>query len=150
MIKILNYCPNCGTKIDGEWNACPYCGHNIQAEKSTQAIPSSQEPIPSVIQQAPPQQQTPPPTVMYAPRPSNNMGIAALILGLLGLFIVPIVGSIVAIILGSIGKKNDDDPTMANWGLILGVIGLLCWGILLVMLFSWISWLFSSTPPYPY
>lgn len=148
MIKILNYCPNCGTQIEGEWNACPYCGHNLQAERSIQTTPSSRQTIPSQIQHPPPQQHPPPTTVMYAPRPNNNLGIAALILGLLGLFIIPIIGSIVAIILGSIGKKNDDEPTMANWGLILGVIGLLCWIVLLIFFFSWIFWIITSYPPY--
>ena len=149
MIKILNYCPNCGTQIEGEWNACPYCGHNLQAERNSQSISSSHQAIPSEVPHPTPQRQSSPPTVMYASRQNNSMGIAALILALLGLILIPIIGSIIAIILGSIGKKNDDDPTMANWGLIIGVIGLLCWIGLLFIFVSWIISIINSYPPFP-
>ena len=28
--KHFNYCPNCGSKLDGVYTFCPYCGYNLQ------------------------------------------------------------------------------------------------------------------------
>ena len=68
----------------------------------------------------------------YQPAPQNHtMGIISLIVGILGLVgILPIVGSVAAIITGNMAKKDIaanpamyQGPGMANAGVILGWIG---------------------------
>jgi hypothetical protein len=142
---MLNFCPNCGTKIEGEWNTCPYCGLNLQSERQTQPTRPLSPPIPPYPQQ--PAQST---HIIYPPKQSNTNGIVALIFGFLGLFILPFIGSIVAIIMGSIGRKNDDSPEMATGGIVLGIIGLVCWAIGIVFIVSFITSLLSGMyyPPY--
>ncbi|MBQ7506211.1 MAG: DUF4190 domain-containing protein [Lachnospiraceae bacterium] len=59
------------------------------------------------------------------------MSIAALILGIVGVvfdfifFPVGLIASIVAIILGAIGRKKVEGKGMATAGLVLGIIGLI-------------------------
>ncbi len=148
---MLNFCPNCGIKIEGEWHACPYCGHNLQSEWGTQSSQQPSSPTPPVPPLPPyPQQAAQPTTIIYPPKQNNTNGIIALVFGFLGLFILPFIGSIVAIILGSIGRKKDDSPEMATGGLVLGIIGLLCWAIGIVFIVSFIMSIFSGMygPPY--
>ena len=71
----------------------------------------------------------------------------ALIFGLLGLFgVIPIVGSIVGIVLGAVGKKSDEDPRMAKAGLVLGIIGIVVWIAFYIWLFSFIFMMFRYIP----
>ncbi|MHA1793622.1 MAG: DUF4190 domain-containing protein [Promethearchaeota archaeon] len=71
----------------------------------------------------------------------NGNGIAALVFGIISLFFNPfLIMSILAIIFGAIGKKNDDSPGMAIAGLVLGLIGLI---LFLVFLFVLGGLLFS-------
>ncbi len=70
----------------------------------------------------------------YPPPPQstqeNAMGIAALVLGIVGVCCVaPIVSSILAIIFGKIGMNKADqglanNKSMAQWGFWLGIAGL--------------------------
>jgi hypothetical protein len=139
--KILNYCPSCGTQIEGEWNACPYCGHDLNSEKETQ-IP---DPEPALSPPINPQTHQSPQPVVFHRKKNNNFGIAALIVGLLGFFLIPFMGSIIAIIVGATGLKHDDEPSMAKAGLIIGIVGILCWAAFGFMFFSWIFWLVSAS-----
>ena len=70
----------------------------------------------------------------YAPLPSNGMGTASLVLGLIGLLFsfIPIIGLIswiltpLAIVFGIIGVAKARAPKgMATAGLIMGVLGLI-------------------------
>ena len=56
---------------------------------------------------------------------SNLMGIIALILGLIGLFIAGLILGILAIIFGIIGRGRDRKPVYATVGVVLGVIDVL-------------------------
>jgi hypothetical protein len=142
---MLNFCPNCGIKIEEEWKACPYCGHNLQSERGQQSFQQPTPPTPPTAPIPPyPQQYTQPTTIIYPPKHNNTYGIVALIFGFLGLFILPFIGSIVAIIVGAIGRKNDDSPEMATGGLVLGIIGLLCWAIGIFFIVSFIMSMFSG------
>jgi hypothetical protein len=67
--------------------------------------------------------------VAYGARPANGMGTAALVMGILGIIMLPIVFSILAIIFGSvgIGRANRGAATnkgVAIAGLVLGLIGI--------------------------
>lgn len=72
----------------------------------------------------------------------NGLGIAALVLGIVGaaLGALPLVWScsILAIVFGAIGTKRADrgeatNGTMARWGLWLGIVGLAVWAGLWVI-----------------
>ncbi|MDO4477563.1 MAG: DUF4190 domain-containing protein [Lachnospiraceae bacterium] len=66
------------------------------------------------------------------------MAIAALVLGIVGVvfdflyFPVGIIASIVAIILGAMGRKNTEKKGLATAGLVLGIIGVVL-GLLLAL-----------------
>ncbi len=77
---------------------------------------------------------TPPPYpgTPYQPAPQENgMGIAALVLGILGVTcVLPFIGSILAIVFGRIGITKADqglanNKSLAQWGFWLGVVGLI-------------------------
>jgi len=73
--------------------------------------------------------------------PRNGMGTASLIMGILGVIILPIVFSVLAIIFGSIGigRANRGEATnkgVATTGLVLGIIGIVLGLIIGVALFS--------------
>ena len=138
----MNFCPQCGTKIIVSWNVCPNCGHNLKSEDVYQQPPQVQIPVQTYSQQKPQYQ-----PYNFQPRSNNTNGIVALIFGLLGLFgVVPVVGSIIAIALGAIGKTKDDDPKMAKAGLILGIIGIVIWIAFYVWILSSMFLMFRYIP----
>ena len=143
----MNFCTQCGTRIEASWNVCPNCGHNLKTERVYQQPAQAHIPVQTYSKQKP-QYQTPQyQPNQYRPRSNNSNGIVALIFGLLGLFgIIPIVGSIVGIALGAIGKNKDDDPRMAKAGLVLGVIGIVVWIAFYLWLFSMIFMMFRYFP----
>ncbi len=69
--------------------------------------------------------------VVYMQR-QNGMGIAALVLGIIGMVPFPITGfwcSLLAIIFGAVGRKRvrqgiATNKVMATWGLWLGIVGM--------------------------
>ena len=90
--------------------------------------------------------QTPYGGVSYAP-PNSSMAIVSLVTGILGLTIFPLIGSIIALITGSMAKKEIrasrgalGGEGMAKAGVILGWIGIalsilgLCLFFVLVLL----------------
>jgi len=55
----------------------------------------------------------------------NACGVASLVLGILGLFVVPLVLSPLAIIFGGVGLKKGE--RFATAGLVLGIVGFVLW-----------------------
>lgn len=102
----MPYCQECGTEIEVEWSVCPKCGFNLRG--STISLTS------------------PPPIVNItaSSRENNTYGIESLVFGILGFFVMPILGSILAIVFGIKGKDRDDNPSYAKVGFILGIIGI--------------------------
>ena len=141
----MNYCPQCGTEIVASWNVCPNCGHNLNLKRGYQQPAQSQFPVQIYSQQKPHYQPPQHQLYNYRPRNNNTYGIVSLIFGLLGLFgVIPIVGSIISIVLGAVGKKSDDDPRTAKAGLVLGIIGIVVWIVLYISLFLSILMMLSS------
>jgi len=131
----MNYCPECGSKVDQESRFCPNCGYDLSQAFSNVPLSTPSPPI---------QYSTPPVHPQYY-KSDNTKGIIALVFGIVGFIIMPIIGSIVAIILGSLSRSQEEDKTLGTVGIVLGILGLLCWIIFFVSLFSWI---FSMTYPY--
>ncbi len=143
----MTFCTQCGTKIEALWNVCPNCGHNLKSERNYQPPVQPQPPLQNYTQQKPIYQPPQYQPNQYRPRSNNTNGTVALIFGLLGLFgVIPIVGSIVGIVLGAIGKNKDDDPRMAKAGLVIGIIGIVVWIAFYLYLFSMIFMMFSYFP----
>ncbi len=89
----------------------------------------------------------------YAP-PNSNMALISVIAGILGLTFIPFAGSVVALILGYIAKKDIKESSgtlggdgMATAGIVLGWIGIalgvltfFCIIAIMVPIFSTINW----------
>jgi hypothetical protein len=101
------YCANCGRDLSPAAQACPNCGHPGPAAAQTVVAP----------QAAPP-----------GPR-TEGFAIASLVCGIAAFFFIPLVGSILAIALGSAARKRiAEDPDlqgaeMARAGIIIGWVG---------------------------
>jgi len=73
--------------------------------------------------------------------PRNGKGTAALVLGILGLFLFPVVFSVLAIILGVQGKNLADQGLATNRGaaqagFVLGIIGCAIGVLLFLAIFA--------------
>jgi hypothetical protein len=65
-------------------------------------------------------------------RPTNTMAVVALVAGLVGLFVIPFIGSIVAVVTGHMSRKQiretgENGDGMAVAGLVTGWIGVGIW-----------------------
>ena len=101
------FCPRCGTENPDEATTCSNCGSSLQ-------MPSAG--VPQVVHQ---------------PLPTSNMALASLIMGILGWVVLPIIGSLLAVILGhaALGEIDRREGQiggrgMAQVGLILGYVAL--------------------------
>jgi hypothetical protein len=120
-------CPNCGAENPEERDLCQSCGAPLA------------EPVPAP---------TPPPPPIYtapAAPTTSGLAVASLIMSIVGWFLLPIVGNVLAIIFGHMAKReiaqSGDRLTgdgLATVGLILGYIGVGLWvlGILVFVLFG--------------
>lgn len=120
----MNYCQNCGIKIEPEWNVCPNCGRKVQEEgelshplriQPTTSRPKfsfSRNPIYKPIKSSP---------------VSNIYGIIALFFVLFGfitvitIHVAGLVLGILAVSFGIIGWIRDDVPSIAGIGLFIGI-----------------------------
>jgi hypothetical protein len=75
-----------------------------------------------------------------AGRPQSGRGVAALLCGIGGLFFLPLLLSVPAIILGASARRQIDASggvvagrNLATVGMWLGIIGVLWWGIILLL-----------------
>ena len=121
----MTFCPGCGTQIEQNWQVCPSCGYKLNDGS---------------------QPNIKPPPIIYSTShqsESNTYGIEALVFSILGFFIMPILGSILGIIFGIKGKTKDDNSSYAQFGLILGIIGLACWFIFGFAVIGFLIFIFS-------
>ena len=83
-----------------------------------------------------------PPGGGYGPTPAQNgLGTAALVLGILGFFCLPMIGPILAIVFGKMGMAKADQGLATNRGnakagFILGIIALAGWLLYFVVTFG--------------
>ena len=121
------FCGNCGAVLDVDAVPAETVDETpletgVEAEEAMPDIPSVGEPFvgepsvgepsvgePSVGEIAVASPPSPPPPSAYAPAPSaptSGLAIASLVLGIGGLTILPLLGSIVAIVLGYMARKD--------------------------------------------
>jgi hypothetical protein len=155
------FCPECGAPNEDDATFCGNCGAVLNPEEMlVEAAPDvsplepekaeavliydSDEEIPSapaVERRAPQPPALPRPPVAAGPTtPSSGLAIASLLLGIGGLTILPLLGSILAIILGYMARKEIRQRPLeitgdglALAGIVLGwiAIGLAVLGLLL-------------------
>ena len=102
------FCPNCGTENAEESTICQSCGALLTS-------PAHQPPAQATVR----------------PTPTSGLATASLIFGILGLTLLPTLGSVVAVILGHMAKSEINSSAgqlegsgLATAGLVLGYIGL--------------------------
>lgn len=67
-----------------------------------------------------------------APPANNGLAVASLVLGIAGLFVIPLLGSIAAVIMGHIARRQirergEGGDGMAVGGLVTGYLGVVVW-----------------------
>ncbi len=147
------FCPACGAPNEEGTAFCGNCGAALSAD----AIPPAEEaPLQSdapeevalMIPPPPPPPEPPGPSVraVGSPVPTNGMAIASLILGIAGLTVVPTIGSVLALILGYMGKRDiRQRPTettgegLATAGIVMGWIGIVLTVLVACGLIAWFS-----------
>jgi hypothetical protein len=146
----MNFCPECGSQLDPDSKFCPSCGHELSEFENASISITNPPPTPYI----PPQSQVQPryyPPSQVQPRyssQSDTYGIVALIFGILGLCVLPIIGAIIAIAFGAMSRSRDPNSSTGKAGLVLGVLGILCWVIYFIAIFAMISSMFNSIPYY--
>ena len=125
----INFCPECGAKVEVGWNSCPNCGFHLKdsyiSEDSQELEPnlSVQEPIP-----APPY--TYQPKAYTSAQGTSIFGGIALTFGIIGLCCLGIVFGIIALIFGIIGQVKDVKKGLSTAGIILGILDICCTSLL--------------------
>jgi uncharacterized membrane protein YvbJ len=144
----MPYCPQCGTKIEVQWNACPNCGYDLKKESKLIKANSQGANQPHYENFNSDQRQSNYPSIRtYSASQSNIYGIISLIFGLLGLCCIlgsfNFIFGVVAIIFGAIGMNKDDKPQMAKVGLALGIIVLVCGIFIFAMMLPFMFYFLS-------
>ena len=73
----------------------------------------------------------------------SAISVVALIFGILG-FCCGVIFGPIAIICGAIGMRREEGRGLAIAGLVLGIVTLLCWLLVIILLFPFILALFGG------
>ena len=152
----MNYCSNCGTPIEPDWNVCANCGHILSREQISTLPQKETETQVKTVEFVKPK----PSPGYFEPQKTN--GILALSFGIIGIslsflimilrsfgysyIIIPfnvivILSGIIAVIFGIIGIIKDDSKGMAITGLIFGIASFI------LVLIRYVIYLWSSIIP---
>jgi hypothetical protein len=116
----MPYCVHCGAEVSPQATACPACGK-----------PTSRAPATAT-------------TVTPGARPVEGFAIASLACSIGGVFLVPIIGSILGIVFASVARRNlRDHPEregsgLALAGLIVGWMGLILMILAFALILAWV------------
>lgn len=111
------YCRNCGTQLTDNVSFCPECGKPTGVGAS-EFVRTPETDRTQGAYNEPFQYQTSEPVA----RETDGYAIASLILGILGFFLLPIIGGILAIVFGNKSIRENGMNTMARIGKILGIV----------------------------
>lgn len=117
------FCPNCGKENNDGVMFCSGCGTALNGGQQAQPQPQYQQ---NPYQQNP-YQQNPVPV-----QPGKGLAIAALVLGIVSFFCIPVITGILAIIFGGVAKSKGYRGGMATAGIVCGIIGVAAWLIMLI------------------
>ena len=130
-MKIMGkFCFNCGKEVKEEWAVCANCGAKLDRDEDYD-IPSPQPAQPQYIPRQQPYQQPyqqPPQYPQYSARTGSGYtyGLSSVISAFVGcccIFGFPL--GLLAVILGAVGMKKDEQQALSLIGIILGVVGIL-------------------------
>ena len=150
--------PNNGSTPSGE--------HNPQPPAYGQSAPTYGQPAPPAYGQQAPADYTTPPAyaapsygaapaygAYSAPRKTNTLAVVSLISSLVGIFILPFIGSVVGIITGhmslsQIKRTGEGGHGLGLAGTIVGWVGLALAVIGTIILIAWASYFFTNIQDY--
>jgi uncharacterized membrane protein YeaQ/YmgE (transglycosylase-associated protein family) len=139
-------CSNCLSALTAEARFCPTCGMAVGAPAvapapAVAAAPVAQQQVPVEVPPVYQQQYAAP-----APKQTNGLAIASLVLGLTGI-------SIVGLVLGYVARKQiresngrQDGSGFATAGIVLGWIGTILGVLLIAAYVVFIVWAVQSDP----
>lgn len=119
-------CPNCGTDNPYGSTYCSGCGAPISAQPPYS--PYNAGPTPPYGQPyAPPSPYCGAPTYE---QPAKGMSIASLVLGIISIFLIPIITGPLAIIFAGVAKSKGNTQKITTAGLVTGIVGVAGWLLL--------------------
>ena len=134
------FCPQCGAPNEDDAIFCGNCGAVLNIDEASEPpgelppLPEGAQPVgETAVSDPPPLPPTPPPRPAAAPAapPTSGMAIASLLLGIGGLTVIPIIGSVLALILGYMARNDIRERShevsgegLATAGIVLGWIGI--------------------------
>lgn len=149
------FCPHCGAPNQDDAVFCGNCGEALSPDAAASAVEEAleaerEEGLEFPALDEPPTGAAPPPLPMPPPAPvvipTSGMAIASLVLGISGLTVLPLLGSILALIFGYTARKEiREHPDrvsgdgLAVAGIVLGwisvaiaVLGILAFGAMVL------------------
>lgn len=149
------FCPQCGAPNEDDAIFCGNCGAVLNVDESAAPsadlppLPEGAQPVELVGPDQPPPPPPPRPAAAPAAPPTSGMAIASLLLGIGGLTVVPVIGSVLALILGYMARKDIRERLaeisgegLATAGIILGWIGV---GLIVVGLLAGVGFVACGT-----
>ena len=123
-------CFNCGRVVKKGTNFCPDCGANLTDKD--ESLNDLEDAKINTVEEIKEEKQLPNEEVTNkddAPKKTEKLGLAGMVLGLCGLCTTSIVMSIIAIVFSAVSKSGYDETKHKNKGfaiagLVLGIVGL--------------------------
>lgn len=158
----MKTCARCGRENQDSSAFCSYCGRPFTPDSEAQEIGDAPTPPGPAYQQGGPYAPAPPPSGPSSPYPqqtypsgtlyqapyhsapprNNGKATASLVLGIIGLFVCPLICSVMAIILGGSAKNEiaagagrEGGEGLATAGIILGWLGVV-FSVIWIIIFA--------------
>ena len=140
------FCPQCGAPNEDDAIFCGNCGAVLNVDDASEPpdelppLPEGAQPVGVAVPDRPPAPPPPRPAAAPATPPTSGLAIASLLLGIGGLTVIPLIGSVLALILGYMARNDIRERLeeisgegLATAGIVMGWIGvgLMVLGILI-------------------
>jgi len=117
MQKDAAFCPNCGTRADGETQQQSQEQYQSQPQDTYQPYDEFQPHLP------------PPPVHPTGTQPAQGLATASMVMGILALTIIGPLGGILGLIFALVARSQGNRSGQATAGLIMSIICLVLWGV---------------------